>query len=68
MLIKSQPLGIFRDTARDKQVPEGCELVAAVLKRALADARGNDPVERVDAVHFLDIAVPDWRSRQRGRR
>jgi hypothetical protein len=67
-MIKSRSIGSIRDTSPDRAVPEGAGLVAAVLKRALLDARGRDPVERVDAVHFLDIAVPDWRSRQRGRR
>ncbi len=68
-MIKSHSLATLQPITPDKAPPDGCELVSAVYRRAIRDALGNDPIERVDAVHFLDIAAPDWREQlhERGR-
>ena len=68
-MIKVQSLATVQTVAPDRSAPDGFELVSAVYRRAIRDALGNDPIERVDAVHFLDIAAPDWREQlhERGR-
>ena len=50
-----------REAIPDNATNSVFTIVAAVYRRAIRDALGNDPIERVDAVHFLDIAAPDWR-------
>ena len=68
-MIRAKSLGILQTWPPDKAPPDGAELVTAVYRRALRDARAKCPKIRADAIEFLDVTAPGWREqlRERGR-